>query len=208
MKVLIVDDHALFRLAFIQFLKSQMDKKLLCFEAKNGQEALDLVKETKFDLVFLDIGMPVMNGYETIQEMKSMHPLQKIIILTQHFVHYIPSYFTTMGVSFLSKDVDESEMVNAIKSVLEGRQYIQTIFRKTVKSRDNVDHRMLEFTIQERKLIQLLGIGRSSKEIANDMGLKPKTIETYRERLFKKTHVKNVAELMSFAFKNGVMTVD
>jgi DNA-binding NarL/FixJ family response regulator len=204
MKVLIVDNHALFRRAFIYLLKTKFRRGTQFIETANGLEALNLVKTTKVDLIFLDISMPVMNGFEAIQQIKLFHSAQRVIVLTQYDEVDVLSYFHELGASFLTKNADESEIGKAINAVINGQQYIQSSL-KYVKRSDIYELKRMELTNQERKLIQLLNEGRSSKEIAGNMELKPKTIETYRERLFKKTHVKNVAELISFAFKHGIM---
>jgi DNA-binding NarL/FixJ family response regulator len=208
-KTLIVDDHRIFSLAFAELLNG-IDGINCQFQARCGAEALDILKENPIDLLFLEISIPEQDGFQIFQQIVSSFGSVKVIILTQFDTDAIIIHFIRKGVAgFLTKDVDLDELKTAIKAVTSGERYIQ----KTLSSK--LSERMLyfsgfpsiEISPQERRLIYLLEKGLTSKEIADKICLSVKTINSYRENLLVKTGTKNVAELISFAFRNAILRI-
>jgi DNA-binding NarL/FixJ family response regulator len=200
MKILIVDDHKIFRAAFIRFLSTILNPDDECIEAGNGESALALIHDSVFDVVFLDISMPIMDGYEACKQICKIKDHPSVIMLTQHEEKVTSSYFINKGVSFLTKSADPEEIASAIEFVRTGKQYLQNGFSHTECGEINI-----ELSGQEKRLIESLQLGNSSRDIAKQMMLTTKTVDTYRERLLKKTKTKNVAELIAFAFKTGLL---
>jgi len=199
MNILVTDDHQIFRSSFITLLKAIVTTPCQYHEAKNGKEALSLIEQIHFHLVFLDVSMPVMNGYETCKQIiaKPNHP--PIIMLTQHSKKIVVSHFRGIGVSFITKNAEVTDITEAISNTLAGKQYIE----KSLQPETTTDVNLLDLTPQEKALISKLQSGKSSKEISALLHLTPKTVDTYRERLLRKLKVKNVAELISFVFNTG-----
>lgn len=122
MKMLMADDHQLFRKAFIRLLKVAVEYKIDCDEAQNGCEAIDKLQKKKFDLVFLDVSMPQMDGVEACNLIRNEHPKIPIIILTQFDSESMILHFFNMGVhSFLSKGASVDELRTAIASASAGK---------------------------------------------------------------------------------------
>ena len=169
------------------------------YEAKNGMEAIHLIKKMKFDLVFLDVSMPVMNGYETCKEILAMPSPPPLIMLTQHSEYVVVEHFRRFGLSFITKNASVEDIVKAVSITLSGKQFIEGALDQGHERKLT----MFNLTDQEKTLIGKLGSGLSSKEIAEQMALKAKTVTTYRERLLKKMKVKNVAEMISLIFRTG-----
>jgi DNA-binding NarL/FixJ family response regulator len=209
MRLLIADDHSIFRKSFINLLRATLTPTPECFEAENGLEALKKVEEKPFDIIFLDVRMPEMNGIDAFKLIKESRPAIPIIILTQFDESALIQHFFKMGAhSFLTKHTDLQEIKMAIDLALKGERYfsteIQSIIDKVAKAKEL--QQKVELTAQEKRLFGLLCKGYTSKEIAQQMSLAVTTVDTYRERLLKKTRTRNVAQLISFGFKNGMIS--
>ena len=176
-------------------------------EAASGEEALEKLSDNSFDLLFLDISMLGMNGITVCEHLYSSVITTPVIVLTQHDDPHLISYLLSLGVkSFLTKNTATKEIINAIQSVGNNQIYIPEHFRKTVDAIGNENEKSrLDLSHQEIKLMEFLQQGLTSKDIALKMNLTTKTIDTYRERILEKTKTKNVAELISFAFKTGLI---
>lgn len=210
MKILVVDDHQLFRKAFIRLLKISIEYPIFCDEAQSGQEAIDKLEQKKFDLVFLDVSMPRMDGVEAYKHIKNDHPGLPVIILTGFDNENLISHFVKTGVhSFLSKGASVDELRSAIESIGTGKKYfpmeIELIIKKMIRNRNKDGSKRFDFSCQEKLLMQFLVKGFTSKEIAEQMKLTNNTVRTYKERLMEKTNTQNVAELIAFGFKNGIL---
>ncbi|MBS1507022.1 MAG: response regulator transcription factor [Bacteroidetes bacterium] len=205
MKILLVDDHQIFRASLIRLLRSIYKGLNSYEEAKDGKEALEKLGKSKFDLVILDVSMPVMDGYEASRILRQDYPSLPIIILTQFDDYYLISHFVRIGInSFLTKDANITELKCAIDSALKNEKFLSDKIERILRVRVSFeDSHQVELAPQEKVLIQLLQQGKTSKDIAQHMGLTIKTVRTYRERLLDKTKTKNVAELISFGFRTG-----
>lgn len=199
MNILITDDHQLFRSAFISLLKTTLNTQTKYYEAKNGIETLKLVQEIKIGLVFLDVSMPQMNGYETCKRIRELPCAPSIIMLTQHYEKATVCHFKELGVSFLTKNAEPGTIDSAISIALKGGQFIE----EGLMYSGSQAPASIVISKQEKRIITKLASGLSSKEIAAQLNITTKTVDTYRERLLKKLKVKNVAELISFVFKTG-----
>jgi len=210
MKLLIVDDHLIFRKAFIRLLKIAVEYSIDCDEAQNGVEAIDKLQEDKFDLVFLDVSMPQMDGIEACKRIRINHQELAIIILTQYDNEDLIFHFFNNGVhSFLSKGASVDELKAAIDNVCIGKKYFPpevNLVLQRKKGKSNTDcARKIELAYQEKQLLKLLQEGLMSKEIAGRMNLTDKTVRTYKERLMERTNTRNAAELITFGFRNGIL---
>jgi DNA-binding NarL/FixJ family response regulator len=210
MNILVVDDHQIFRKAFIRLLKISVDQGIVCDEAQNGQDAIDQIQNKHFDLVFLDVSMPQMDGVEACRRIREGHPNVAVIMLTQFDNESLIFHFFNIGVqSFLSKDTSVEELKLAIKGVLIGKKYfppvINKIIQKKVCESNTLSIQKIELTFQEKQLLLFLQAGLTSKEAAERMNLTDKTVRTYKERLMEKTNTRNVAELITFGFRNGIL---
>ena len=180
--------------------------ELVILEAQEGEEVLELLQNVKPDIIFLDVSMNGMNGIETCKHLLEKYPEIPVVMLTQHCEKGLIINLFRMGVSsFLTKDVDISEVKLAIEYILRGEKYFPKKIEEIIDSSEESNLAKIEFGFQEKMLLRLLSSGKTSKEIANKMNLAIKTITTYRERLLAKTKTKNVAELISYCFRNGIM---
>jgi two-component system, NarL family, response regulator DegU len=207
MKILVTDDHALFRQAFINMVNTITAG--VCLEAGNGEEALAVLRTHKIDILFLDVSMPVMNGYDACDRIREKYPQVKIIMLTQFDEKDVISHFIQKGVSaFLTKSSCLEDIECALTKLKNGNTYFpRAILEGIQDSFQEVEAhaRRVKLSPREKKIIDYLHLGLTSKEIATKIKLNVKTIDGYRERLLTKTQTRNVAELISFAFKRGLL---
>lgn len=208
LSILLTDDQSMFREGVELILKQHFPNAKL-FQAGDGTEAIDIIAKQPIDVVLLDVNMPGMNGIEVSRVILRNHPETKIVILTQYNGEAMVSTLLKEGVhGFLLKNSSSSEIIKAIDTVCEQRAvYITPAIHPSVtKKENNAEEKApsIFFTKREAEILMYLKMGKSSKEIAERLSLKENTINSYREDMLQKTQTRNVAELISYAYENGV----
>jgi len=204
--LLIVDDHKLVRKALFRLIKTFLFTTVL-YEASNGQEALDVLSSNSIDVVLLDVQMPVLNGFETMKQIKEMAISPYVLILSQFEDSALMSSMIPLGVrGFLSKDCDPGELSSAILSVMATGYYVDGLKGGLIQTNGSKDNSLSSIKISPREMevLILLKDGKSSKEISSELNLTLYTVESYRKSLMKKTHCKNVAEVVGLAYRSGI----
>ncbi|HEY9046721.1 MAG TPA: response regulator transcription factor [Ohtaekwangia sp.] len=206
LSILTVDDQALFREGLTLVL-NKLYPNATVKQASSGQQALDALRDNRFDLMLLDIGMPGMNGMEVAKQVMLDHPSVRIIILTQYNGEAMITHLVQAGVhGFLLKNSESQEIKKAVETVLSGKQYITSMIHPSLLKEEKVYNApSVRFSKREADILMYLKLGKSSKEIAERLSLKENTINSYREDMLRKTKTSNVAELISYAYKNGVL---
>lgn len=203
--VLLIDDQQLFREGLALILKQHYPNSEL-YHAGNGPDALSLLKLQQFNIVLLDIGMPGMNGMEVAAQIIKDHPNAKILVVTQYNGEAMIKHLLKLGVhGFIFKSSTTEEIKTAVDKVLEGVQYIPSSLQPSIINTVSSADKPAIFKKREAEILLLLKMGRSSKEIAEKLNLKENTINSYREEMLQKTKTKNVAELISYAYENGLL---
>lgn len=204
--LLLTDDQPMFREGLALLLKQQYPD-LTLFQASNGNEAIRCIKENPIDIVLLDVNMPEMNGIETARVILKDFPKTRIIILTQYNGEAMIATLMNDGVhGFLLKNSSPSEIMNAIDTVhVQNKTYITPNIGPFLKQM-GMEKRTpsVFFTKREAEILMYLKMGKSSRDIAERTGLKENTVNSYREDMLQKTKTRNVAELIAYAFENGV----
>jgi two-component system invasion response regulator UvrY len=208
--ILLADDHPLFRKGLEDIIRTTDYANAKFITASNGQEAVNAFKAGKPDLIFLDINMPVMNGFDAADRILGERAKIPIIVLTQFDeMPLILNFFKIGARAFLTKNIEVDEISNAITSVLNGDYYYHSRYDETISQwlmtglRKKVPS--IKFTTREMQLIMLMSKGRTTQEISDHLDLSFRSIETYRYQLIKKVDVKNTAELISYVYKNGIL---
>jgi DNA-binding NarL/FixJ family response regulator len=205
-RVLLADDHALIR----QGLRALLEKQgfqVVC-EASDGQEALRSVEKTQPDVAIVDISMPVLNGVDTARELKKSAPKTKVILLTQHDEDQYVTEALRAGVKgYVLKSQAADDLIHAIQEVCRGSVYLSPNISRAVVdaylSKSDVSNDPLSG--RERQVLQLVGEGKSTKDIAVCLGISVKTAESHRARLMKKLDIHETATLVRYAIRRGLI---
>lgn len=207
-KVMLVDDHELVRTGIGKLLNEAKGLKVVA-EAASGEDALMLAKQTRPDVVLMDVSMPGIGGIEATRKLQRAQPRLKIIVLSMHHDDPFPSRMLQVGArGYLTKGCSLDEMVTAITEVVGGGRYIGSDVAKSLalsgmpgRERspfDSLSHR-------EMQVMLMLMEGHGVARISETLCLSPKTISTYRHRVFDKLGIENDVELAHMAIRHGVL---
>lgn len=206
-KLIIADDHELFRIGLAELLKKHEDIKIVKSVA-DGFELMEIIKsKLEVDIILLDLTMPNMDGFEVLKELKNLNSTVKPIVISMHNVgNYIAKCAIMGAYGYLLKNTDESELVFAIRTVYKGKKHFGAdISEKMINfmSTQSVSENVL--SNKETKVLELISKGLTTKEIASQLFLSTRTIETHRTNILKKFEVKNTAELIKKATELNII---
>lgn len=205
-KVLLADDHTLVR----QGLKSLLEREgiQVVGEAQDGHEVLQLAAKHSPDVAVLDISMPLLNGLDAARELKRSAPKTKTILLTRHDEdEYLIEALRAGVKGYVLKNQAASDLVHAIQLVCRGQVYLSPGMSSVVvdaylsKTELPVD----PITSREREVLQLIAEGKSTKDIASLLGISVKTADSHRSRLMRKLDIHEVASLVRYAVRKGLV---
>lgn len=210
-KVAIADDHALFRAGVKTALSVKTDIDLIA-EADNGMQLMNLLRHIEPDVILLDIQMPIMDGIQTLPEIRKMRPEAKVIILSMHNDHSMISKLMEIGAnSYLTKNSDSETIYQAIKTCYEQEFYFNELTNKALltglrtKRVDPYGGQEVDLSDKEVRVLKLMCEEKTTKEIADIVDISPRTVEAIRDKLKTKTGAKSMAGLVMYAVKNGLV---
>jgi DNA-binding NarL/FixJ family response regulator len=207
LRVLLVDDHALVR-AGIRSLLRDIEGIEVVGEAADGAEALAIAGRERPDAVLLDLAMKGMGGLETAARFRELHPGVKVLILSMHASEeYVLQALRAGVVAYLIKDSATAELELALRSVMRGETYLSpAISRQVVEGYvQRVGAAEDPLTPRQREVLKRMAEGRSTKEIAFDLGLSAKTVETHRAQIMERLGIRDVAGLVRYAMRTGLV---
>ena len=212
--VLLVDDHRITRQGLRALLDENSEIEVVG-EAESGRQAVEMAEKLKPSLVVMDIGMPDLNGIEATRQIVSMLPLARVIALSMHSDRqYVAKMLEAGAKGYLLKDCAIDELEKAITAVVSGDTYLSPkiagVVIKDYVVRLSASQAVAEsaLTDREREVLQLLAEGKSTKEIAFDLNLSGKTIETHRRNIMDKLGFHSLAEITKYAIRQGLTTLD
>jgi DNA-binding NarL/FixJ family response regulator len=211
-RVVLVDDHALVR-AGMRSLLGTMAQVEVVGEASSGDEALALARTLQPDVVLMDIAMKGMTGLEAATRMREACSRARVIILSMHSgEEYVLQALRAGAVGYLLKDAATGELELALRSVMRGESwfspavsrqvvegYVQRVGGETVAD---------VLTARQREVLRLVAGGKSTKEIAFDLNLSVKTVETHRAQIMERLGIRDVAGLVRYALRTGLVPPD
>jgi DNA-binding NarL/FixJ family response regulator len=213
-RVIIADDHVLYRAGVKAALSQKSDIKIIA-EADNGMHLINLLKSLPADVILLDIQMPVMDGIEALPEIRKVCPGAKVIMLTMMDDHSMITKLMEIGAnSYLSKTSDSEIIYEAIKTCHQDEYYFNAMTNQALLS--NLKQKNMQLPPQlmgadshlnekETTILRLMCEEKSTKEIADIVELSPRTVEALRDKLKVKTGTKTTAGLILYAVKHKII---
>jgi len=203
-----VDDHDIVRTGITHILEDESGIEIVG-EASDGESGLRLVREHKPDVVMMDVNMPGLGGLEATRRIHRSMPSSKVIILTVHAEAPFPNHLLDAGASgYLTKGCASDELVKAIRTVHQGQRYIgrdiaQQLALSLLPGAENCPFD--DLTAREMEVALMLVQGIEVGRIADTLALSPKTVSTYKYRIYEKLDVKNDVALTHMAIRYGMM---
>ncbi len=208
-RVLVVDDHAIVREGICSLLARRKDIQVVG-QAADGRQAVAQVASLAPDVVLMDISMPVMNGLEATVEVRRNFPNVRILVLSQYeSKEYVVPLLRAGAAGYISKRARANELVDAIRAVYYEGAFLQpNIARAVVEGVTNGSHAEPQpiLTEREKQVVRLVADGLSSREIADELGLSAKTVDTHRANIMEKLGIHSSAELVKYAIRAGIVT--
>ena len=216
-RVILADDHGLVR-AGIRALLESLEGIQVIAEADDGRDAVHLVDVHRPDLVLMDIAMSGLNGLEAAKRINRDYPNTRVIILSMHAnEEYVLQALRAGASGYLLKDAGTAELEIAIKAVANGETYLSPPVSKHVISdyvrrmsggELDVPSTLDRLTLRQREILQLIAEGQTTQEIARMLNIGVKTVETHRMQLMERLDIHDVAGLVRYAIRVGLITVD
>lgn len=207
-KILIADDHMIVRKGLKRIIHEQPGM-VVGGEAGNGQEALNLIYREEWDVVILDISLPLRNGSEVLQAVRQHRPKLPVLVLSVYPEEQYGLRMLRSGAAgYMNKECALDQLVAAIHKVVKGGRYVSPTLAEYLAFSASGDLKQSQhenLSNREFDVLVLLGRGKSFKEIAQTMSLSVKTISTYRARLLEKLHLTNNAELIRYVIEHQLI---
>ena len=211
-RLILADDHPVVRAGVRNLLEGLPDVEVVA-EAENGREAVRLSIELQPDVVFMDITMPELNGLDAAEMIKRDAPQVRVIMLSVNdSLEYVMRALRAGGASgYLLKDAQPDEYKAAVQAVARGGVYLgPQVTREFLESlpaeNDGGDGPLERLTLRQREILQLVAEGKRNREIANILNVSVKTVETHRARVMEMLDIHDIAGLVRFAIRNGLVS--
>jgi two-component system response regulator NreC len=213
LRLLLGDDHTLVRQGLRKILEERSDWRVVA-EAANGREAVTLAVEHKPHVAVLDIGMPLLNGIDATRQILRRAPAVRVLILSMHAEEeYIARAVSAGAIGYLLKDSAGQDLISAVEAVAARRSFFSPAvaqvmmddYVRRVAGAEAAD-RYETLSEREREIFQLIAEAKSNRDIADILAISVATVETHRARILQKLDVHNMAELVLYAVRRGVIS--
>lgn len=212
-KILIADDHQLFREGLITLLSDAPEIEVVA-HAENGKIAVEKAIIYKPDIVIMDIGMPVMGGIDATELLKSKMPEIKVIALSMHSDrHFIKGMLEAGATGYLFKNCTHSQLIEAIETVNAGKKYLsdkitEVLINDYLDKGDNKDEIDEDLSEREFEVLKLFAEGKSTRDISEELFVSVKTIGTHKQNILKKLNLSSTVDIIKYAIKKGIISLD
>jgi DNA-binding NarL/FixJ family response regulator len=207
-KILVVDDHAVVRQGVKQILSEQFQGAVVG-EARNAEEMIDRIRKQSWDIVVLDVGMPGKSGLDALKDLKQVCPKLPVLVLSAYPEDQLARRMLKAGAAgYLNKDSAPNELVQALRKILGGGKFVSASMAELLVANlhdhaEKPQHELL--SDREYQVMCLIAVGKSLKEIADDLCVGISTINTYRSRILEKMQFKNNTELTHYALEHRLV---
>jgi len=206
-RILVADDHALIRTGMKNLLEGNKDF-LVVGEAADGEEVIQKARDLRPDVVVMDISMPKVNGIEATRILKQSRPETGILVLTMHEnAEYANQVFKAGASGYVLKNAGKEEISTAIYAVAQGGKYFSSRVSEIVMSEyaRQSETRSTEaaLTKREREILDLIGKGLNNQQIADQLFISPRTVETHRTNIMQKLNIHDAPNLVRYALEHG-----
>jgi len=215
-RILLADDHAILRAGLKLLLDAQPDMEVVG-EASNGARALAMAEELRPDLILLDLTMPGLGGLDVLRSLKDIAPGSRVLVLTMHDDRsYLQQALALGAAGYVVKKAVDSELLNAIRAVMRGEKYVHSAMMDKLLTLDTAEppavaassggtDRWASLSNRELDVLRLVALGHTNSEIADQLALSVKTVETYRARGMEKLGLSTRAQLVRDALAQGIL---
>jgi DNA-binding NarL/FixJ family response regulator len=224
LRVILVDDHNLVRAGFRSLLQNIPEIEIVA-EAENGSRALELIRTYKPDLVLMDIALPDITGLDVTAQVTREYPSIKVVLLSMYDnEEYVLRAMEIGAAGYLLKDAAASEFEFAIRAIADGKAYLSPAISSRVienyQARVNVSKRPVtptadpiypvdrQLTARQQEVLGLIAEGFTSKEIAQQLNLSVKTVEAHRTQLMRELNIHEIAGLVRYAIRIGLVSAE
>lgn len=211
-RILICDDHTLFVEGIKAILRNEASLVVIG-EARDGRQAVELVKEHRPDVLLMDVSMPDMNGFDATRRIREFDDSIKILMLTMHDEEELVARCLEAGAhGYILKDAPASQLIYAIETVYKGEKYLSPVVLKKVvagyvKNSQRPQTSYDRLSTREREVLKLLAEGLSAKEIATRLNLSVKTVDVHKYNLMRKIDVHDRSELIKYAIQKKLIAI-
>lgn len=212
-RLLIADDHKLMREGLRALLSGESDIEVIG-EASNGREIVKMVEDSSPDIVLMDISMPQLNGIDATRQIEDLSGDTRVIALSMHADRlFVQGVLKAGAAGYILKDSAFEELAQAVRAVSNGQMYLSpgvagVVVEGFLKTNAPPVADEVSLTAREREVLQLITEGISTRDIATQLHISVKTVETHRRQLMKKLDLFTVAELTKYAIRNGLTRLE
>jgi DNA-binding NarL/FixJ family response regulator len=214
-RLILADDHEMMREGLKSLIQQEPGMEV-AGEADNGKETVKLAAKAGAHVVVMDVAMPDLNGIEATRKIIAANPNTKVVALSGHANKEFVREMLTAGASaYVLKKRAYEELVRAIREVMKGKKYLspdiaQGVVDDYVELSSSISDKpaFVLLTDREREILQQLAEGKSTKEMADDLSVSVKTVETHRRNIMEKLNLHSIAELTKYAVREGVTSLD
>jgi two-component system, NarL family, response regulator NreC len=213
LRIILADDHKIVRDGLRALLENQSGMEVIA-EADNGRATVRLARELLPDLVIMDIGMPDLNGIDATRQITAELPKVKVIALSMHADRrFVVQMFKAGASGYLLKDCAFEELTRAVCAVQKHQTYLSPavagpVMEDYIHQLSGGESGFSVLSPREREVLQLLAEGKSTKEVAAVLCVSVKTVETHRQQIMSKLNIQSIAELIKYAIREGLTSLD
>lgn len=215
-KIILVDDHQIVRDGIKALLKDEEAVEILA-EAQSGEEIIDLLGKITPDMLIMDISMPGASGIETAKQVSKTYPQVKLLFLSMFLNEdFILGAINAGAKGYLPKNTTKAELIQAINSIMQGKEYfnkevsdiIMQNYVKKAKEKDTAKDFKVILTGREIEILKLFADGLTNQEIAELLFISVRTVESHKTHIMQKLGLKSTVEVIKYAIKNNITSVE